>query len=98
MPLPAGFKVNGTKSGTGLVPPRVKKIAAILEKVPAGELLTSQELAIQSGLSVGGSWSCHPALIEYREKVDNKFFWGSIRTITQLRKQLSEPEAKNAKN
>jgi hypothetical protein len=95
MPLPAGFKVNGAKSGTSLVPPRVKKIAALLDKQPFGELMTSNEISYILSLSVGGAWSCHPALIEYREKVDNKYFWGSRKSIAQLRKQLAKLEETN---
>jgi hypothetical protein len=90
MPLPAGFKVNGIKSGTALVPPRVKKIIVILDKQPFGELMTSMELMMQAELSAGSSVCAHPALSEYREKIDNKYFWGSKKSIAQLRKQLSE--------
>ncbi len=95
MPLPAGFKVHGNIAGNVLIPPRVKKIMAILDKFPANELLTSQEVGIRASLSVGGSWSNHPALVNYREKVDNKFFWGSPKSITKLRTQLAEPEETN---
>jgi hypothetical protein len=93
MPLPAGFKVNGSKvPNGGRVPPRVTKIMAILDKVPYGELLTSNELGARAVLSVGGSWTSHPALFEYREKVDNRFFWGSRKSIARLREQLVTPE------
>ena len=98
MPLPAGFKVNGTKSGTVLVPPRVKKVIALLEKQPFGELMTSNEVGQRASLSVGGAWSCHPALVDYREKVDNKFFWGSKKSIARLREQLAESEESNDQN
>jgi hypothetical protein len=90
MPLPAGFKVNGVKSGTVLIPPRVKKIIAVLDKQSFGELMTSMELMTQAGLSVGSAACSHPALAEYREKIDNKYFWGSRKSIAQLRKQLAE--------
>jgi hypothetical protein len=95
MPLPAGFKVNGTKSGNILVPPRVKKIIALLDKQSFGDLMTSNEVSQRLSLSVGGAWACHPALIDYREKVDNKYFWGSRKSIAQLRKQLAAPEEPN---
>ena len=90
MPLPAGFKVSGVNSGTALVPPRVKKIIAILDKKPFGDLMTSMEVMQQAKLSVGSSCCSHPALAEYRERVDNKYFWGSRKSIAQLRKQMAE--------
>ena len=96
MPLPTGFKVNGTKSGVMLVPPRVLKIIALLEKQPFGELMTSIEVGQRTFLSVGGAWASHPALFSHREKVDNKYFWGSRKSIAQLRKQLAKPEESNA--
>lgn len=99
MPLPAGFKVNGTKvDSRGLVPPRAKKIMALLDKLPFGELLTSIELSQRTALSVGGAWVSIPALTSYRERVDNKFFWGNRKSIAQLRKQLAEPEETQNEN
>lgn len=95
MPLPAGFKVNGIKSGAVLIPPRVKKIIALLEKYPLGDLLTSMELMGMAELSVGSSCCSHPGLADYREKVDNKFFWGSRKSIVKLREQLAAPEEPN---
>lgn len=95
MPLPAGFKVNGlkvTSENRTPVPPRVQKIMALLETVPKTELLTSAELCERLGMGIGGSFINHPALIGYKEKVDNKLFWGSRASIAQLRKQLVEPE------
>jgi len=99
MPLPPGFKVNGSKTTSQvLMPPRVQKIIALLFKLPVGDLLTSLELSQQVGLSTGGSWTNHPALVDYREKVDNKFFWGNRKSIAQLRKQLAEPEETQNEN
>ena len=101
MPLPAGFKVNGAKIGTGSqmpVPPRVKKIMRFLDKLPTSELLTSIEISIQLGCGVTGSFTNHPVLIDYREKVDNKLFWGNRKSIAQLRKQLAEPEETQNEN
>jgi hypothetical protein len=97
MPLPAGFKVNGSKTdGKGvLVPPRVQKMMAFLSTLPANELMTSMEFASQAGYSTSGSFVTHPALKEYREKVDGKLFWGSRKSIAQLRKQLALPEGSN---
>ena len=93
MPIPTGFKVNGSKIPRDiLVPPRVKKIMALLDKLPFSELLTSMEVSARSGLSCGGSWTNHPALVDYREKIDNKFFWGSRKSIAQLRTQLAASE------
>lgn len=94
MPLPAGFKVNGvqTKSAELSLPPRVKKIIALLESMPANELLLSVEVSIKTGLSFGGAWTSHPALLDYREKVDGKLLWGNKKTIVRLRQQLAEPE------
>lgn len=99
MPLPAGFKVNGSAVSTdGLVPPRVKKIIALLDKLPMNELFTSREVSDRVNLSLGGTWICHQALTDYREKVDRCFFWGSRKSIARLREQLAEPEASHAKN
>lgn len=92
MPLPAGFRVNGVGSGAALIPPRVKKIIAILDRQPFGELMTSMELMSRAGLSVGSSCCSHPGLADYRTKVDTKYFWGSRKSIAQLRKQLAAPE------
>ena len=101
MPLPAGFKVNGStveEVRRGLIPPRAKKIMALLDKLPFNDLLTSLELGERVALSVGGAWTSHPSLAEYRQKVDNRFFWGSRKSIAQLRKQLAEPEETQNEN
>jgi hypothetical protein len=98
MPLPPGFKVNGTKSGASLVPPRVKKIIGILEKQPFGDLMGSADLIAQAELAFGSASVSHPALADYREKVDNKYFWGSKKSIARLREQLAEAEETHAKN
>jgi hypothetical protein len=101
MPLPAGFKVNGSKikhDCTIPVPPRVQKITTLLEKLPTTEVLTTSELLLRLGVATGGYALQHPSLTEYREKVDNKLFWGSRKSIVQLRKQLSEPEEANDQN
>ncbi len=90
MPLPAGFKVTGSHSSGGLLPPRVKKIIGLLDKQPLGELMTSIEVLQRTGQSYGASCVSHPALAAYREKVDNKLFWGSTKTILKLRQQLAE--------
>jgi hypothetical protein len=98
MPLPAGFKVNGsvtTALSSALIPPRIQKIKTLLDKLPVGELLTSMELALRLALSVGGYGFQHPALADYREKVDRKLFWGSLSSIAQLREQLETPEDTN---
>jgi len=100
MPLPAGFKVNGSKiSGKNLrVPPGAQKIITFLDKVPFSELLTTMNLALQLGLSVSGSSVSHPVLAPYHEKVDGKRFWGSRKSIAQLRKQLSTSEEYHAQD
>jgi hypothetical protein len=97
MPLPAGFKVNGSKtSGKGVpVPPRVRQIIALLFKMPINELMTTMELSAQLGGSVSGSFVTHPVLLEYREKVDGKLFWGNRKSIARLREQLAVPEETN---
>lgn len=94
MPLPAGFKVNGGNVTTkqAPLPPRVLKVIAMLEQLPASELLTTTEVAIRSGFSNSGSVVCHFGLRDYYELVDGKKFWGSRESIAQLRQQLAEPE------
>lgn len=95
MPLPVGFKVNGSKvtSSKIPVPPHVQKIMNLLDKLPMAELLTSAELSERLGADVhGGRANSCLALRPYREKVDNKAFWGSPKSIAQLRKQLAETE------
>ena len=86
MPLPAGFKVNGSKVVANhiLTPPRVQKIIAFLSATPPNELLTTMELSSLLGLSVSGAYVTHPVLLDYREKVDNKLFWGNKKSIAQL--------------
>ena len=94
MSLPAGFKVNGMRLPKGKkapTPPRVQKIISLLEKLPTGDLWTTRELMDRTGLSFSGGAIQSSALNEYREKVDNKLFWGSRKSIAQLRKQLVEP-------
>lgn len=100
MPLPVGFKVNGAKTDASRipVPPRVRKITALLNTLPSDELLTSAEISIRLALGISGSFVNHPALADYREKVDNKLFWGSRKSIVQLRKQLAEPEESQDEN
>ena len=97
MPLPAGFKVNGTAVDVRPVPvtPRVQKIIDMLKALPKDELLTTLEITIRLGLSMNGNFTNHPALNPFKEKVDNKLFWGNQTSIAKLRKQLSEPEDTN---
>jgi hypothetical protein len=97
MPLPAGFKVNGSKtSGKDVpVPPRVLKIIAVMEKLSFGELLTSIETMQRAKQSVGSACCSHPGLADYREKVDNRLFWGNRKSIARLREQLAVPEETN---
>lgn len=95
MPLPAGFVVNGStvKSEAWSLPPRGKKMVEILEKLPLGEVLTSQEVSIRIGGALqGGSLNTHPGLHDYREKIDGRVFWGSKKSIAKLRKQLGISE------
>lgn len=95
MPLPVGFKVNGSKVGSAnrvLVTPRMKKIMTFLDRFPTTELITTEELAGRLGLSSSGSVTAGRGLVDYREKVDGKLFWGSQKSIAQLRKKLAEPE------
>ena len=95
MPLPTGFKVNGAKVkniGRIPIPPRVQKIMGLLDKLPSGELVTSLELTERLAISGGGAAFCASILLDYREKVDNKLFWGSRKSVAQLRKQLVTPE------
>ena len=103
MPLPAGFKVNGVKTTVpSRVPlsPRAQKVAAILDALPFTELKTTMQVSelAMSDLNTGGI-STHPGLRDYREKVDNKMFWGNRKTIAQLRQQLAkiaeEPNGKS---
>lgn len=95
MPLPAGFKVNGSKIATHNrlpLPPRARKLISLLDKLPMGDVLTSIELRARAGVSLTGEVLQVLELTEYREKVDNKLFWGSRKSIAQLRKKLAEPE------
>ena len=92
MPLPAGFKVNGSKNTrSGIpIPPKVRRIQETLDTLPSDELLTTMEMCAQTGSSIGGAHFQHPALQNFREKIDNKIFWGSRKSIVRLRKKLSE--------
>jgi hypothetical protein len=95
MPLPVGFKVNGLKVTTSRlpVPPRIQKALIFLDSLPMAELLTSAELSEQLGRDIhNGQVNSSRILLDYREKVDNKLFWGSRKSIAQLRKQLAETE------
>ena len=101
MPLPAGFKVNGSKVSNGNhspISPRAKKMMAFLDRLPASELLTTSEITTQLGLSNSGSVTSASGTADYREKVDGKLFWGSRKSIAQLRKQLAEPEESDDQN
>ncbi len=92
MPLPSGFKVNGSKTThSGIpIPPKVRHMQEVLDALPSDELLTTIEMCAQTGSSMGGSHLQHPALQNFREKIDNKLFWGSRKSIARLRKKLSE--------
>jgi hypothetical protein len=93
MALPAGITVNGIKSASGPgmpIPPKVKRIIALLDKHPSGDVLTTLEMSNQLGMSASGNSFTHPALENYREKVDSKLYWGNPATIAELRKP--EPE------
>jgi len=101
MPLPAGFRVNGAKvlsTNQMPIPPMVQKIIAFLDKLPFGDIVTTMELGEQMGLSPSGSQLRHPILRDYREKVDQKLFWGSTKSIAKLRAQLTEPDETNGEN
>jgi hypothetical protein len=99
MPLPAGFKVNGSKVTKAVsipVPPRVQKMIQILDALASDELVTTSEFSERLGRDLhSGGGNTHPALRDYREKVDNRMFWGSRQSIASLRKQLAEPEESN---
>jgi hypothetical protein len=93
MPLPSGFKVNGLKStsSSGIpIPPKVQHVQDSLDALPANELLTTLEVCERAGIGYGGSTLNHPILRNYKEKIDNKLFWGSHASIARLRKKLSE--------
>lgn len=93
MALPAGITVNGVKSAnsSGMpVPPKVHRIIALLDRHPSGDVLTTLEMSNQLGMSASGNCFNHPALENYREKVDSKLYWGNPQTIAELRKP--EPE------
>ena len=94
MPLPAGFKVNGLKvSAEGVpVPPLVKKVLVFLDSLPSDDLLTTGELATRVHTYRNNIQATHPALQDYREKVDGKLFWGNPKSIKKLRAQLAAPE------
>lgn len=91
MALPAGFKVDDGKLSASLsshVPPRVKKIMVLLDLFPESELLSTNELMLRLGMTLGSNPRI-PILAAYCEKVDGKLFWGSPATITNLRAQLN---------
>jgi hypothetical protein len=100
MPLPAGFKVNGFATVTRQfhISPRIKKIMDILDKMPKNEVVTTMELSMRLGMSVSGNFTNQPVLEPYREKIDNKLFWGNRKSIANLRKQLSTSEGPNVKD
>jgi len=102
MPLPVGFKVNGskiTKESRIPVPPQVQKMINILDALASDELITSLEFSERLNRNLhGGSNNTHPALRDYREKVDNKMFWGSRKSIASLRKQLAISEETHDEN
>lgn len=94
MPLPSGFKVNGAgvKSENRLaLTPREKKAISLLDKLPVNELLTSMELSVRLGANMTNIGH-RPGMKDHRERVDNKLFWGSRKSIALLRKKLAEPE------
>lgn len=100
MPLPAGFVVNGSKTDKHTfkrIPPAIRKVITFLDQLPASELVTTQQILESLSLSPG-LWPTATILADYREKVDNKLFWGSRKSIVQLRKQLAEPEETNDQN
>ena|ERR1700733_13437287 len=98
MPLPAGFKVGGVSDHSKVqLPPKVKQVIELLDKLPKAELIISQELYIRIG-STSGSTYGHFGLADYRQKVDNKLYWGSKKSIAQLREQLSQPEDSDDQN
>jgi hypothetical protein len=91
MNLPAGFKVNGSKRSepSGIpAPPRAKRIIVALDKLPFGELLTTEMVANLIKHDV----DYHLSLAEYREIVDHQALWGNRKSIASLRKKLTEPE------
>ena len=102
MPLPAGFKVNGSEVGSSSgcpISPGVRKAMTFLDRQPVGEVFTSVEFFSQLGMAINsGGISQHPALRDYHEKVDNKMFWGSRESIAKLREQLAEPEESHGEN
>lgn len=100
MPLPAGFKVNGSKVRTEnhvTIPPRQQKIIDLLTNLPPNELLTTLEMSTRLRTAVNGNLN-HPALSPFRAKVDNKLFWGNRKSIAQLQAQLNHSEENPSEN
>ena len=81
------------------IPPQIQRTMTILESLPNNHLITSGELAERLGVvGLTGAFSSVSVLLNYREKIGTKNFWGSPKTITNLRKQLLEPEASDGQS
>ena len=93
MPLPSGFKVNGSKTkstGTLAVPPAAHKLMAHLNALPFSELLSTRDFSVRVGFMICGSLPHHPVLNDYHEKVDGKLLWGNKKSIRKLRVLLAQ--------
>lgn len=91
MPLPSGFVLNGISTEDSMpLPPRIKRVIAVLDELPFKEVLATRQLLPLARTS-GNNFSTYTVLDSYKVQIDGKMFWGNTKTITELKKQLGEP-------
>lgn len=90
--LPAGFRLNRQKFVPQTLPRIVQRTIALLERLPKGDLLTSQQLASALGVGYGhfSQYKTFPALSDFRRRITHDgrrmLAWGSRPTIKQFDK------------
>lgn len=83
--------MNGVATQDSLpLPPRIKRVIEVLDKMPFKEVLPTRQLLPLAKTS-GNNFADYSALDSYRVKIDGRMFWGSTKTIAELKKQLGEP-------
>jgi len=80
------FKINGQPLRFG----NRHTLVRFLDKLPFGEVVTTREVSLKTGIShMDGSFR-HPDLLVRSAKHNNIRLWGNKKTIQELNKQLAQ--------
>lgn len=74
------------------VPKSVMAATAFLDKLQASIVVTTRDLAMAVGVGPGTmrDYADHPKLSGYRHRTSAKTYWGSPRTIAEVKRLLTK--------